>query len=1327
MNKLRSAIVTVIVSSALSSSIALAGVSQNIFENSTHVKNVGSLALQSKFQKSLANRPTASGLKSQYDSKMGKTTFAWAANNQDTPDMSAVAQEDRNAFAAEFYLQSLTGVNLNKSAVNKAKLVSLYDNQRGGIVAKYTQEIEGIEVFNREYNIIMDQELNLIAGSGYFANTLSNTFNTLAFNKVEPAIEKAFSDMAQSSIALNLIEQKTVAGYQVFEATPVSSDKVVIGQPRAKKVLFEHKNQLKAAYYIEVNIADSGSLESEYYSYVIDAKSGDILFKNNLVASAENFDYRVYADSAGNPMEGPHGDVVPADGPDQVDKTEILDASMVSLSFHPSISTQDPWLADDATITSGNNAFAYADVIAPQDFSDGDIVAELTSTNTFDYPINPQERTNSIGNRKAAVVNLFFMNNYLHDFFYDHGFDEASGNAQNDNYGRGGLDDDALEVQAQDSSGLNNANMGTPSDGASPRMQMYLFNSKDARVGIDFGVTVISGAAPGVDLLASSKVSAFGATQFSIPVTEIIRIDDGTNTTTDGCEAAVNNTALNGKIVIIDRGSCAFTAKVLNAQNAGAIAAIIVNNVDDGTPAPMGGRDANVTIPNMGLNYTDGEEIHKALGIGATVTGSMKNDFVLKDGTFDNGIVAHEWGHYISNRLVGNANGLSNNQGRSMGEGWGDFHSLMFIAKASDISIAGNESFQIPYQGTTFVSGFYSGIRRVPYTPNMDINPLTFAHIEKDVELPNGLSSNNNTEVHNSGEVWATMLWDVYVSLINTHGFEEAQSRMADYLVSGYKMTPIAPTFTEARDGILASALANERADFELILAAFARRGMGLGAVSPDRNDGNHLGVKESALTELATFVAESDFNESLNGVSLGFCSNDQILDKGETGTVVVNITNKGSSTLTGVKAQLAVTTGQDVTFENDGLITFGNVEPFQTLESSPIKLTLNDANIADIMTIEVTFPEQELDDDIVEADTHLVTRLVNVDFQRNELVGTVDFDDMEDVSLFDNWRQNIMFGGDAANATQGIDAGSNIPFFEASGVDLGEQAMLLNNNRFQSDVAIETVPFTVGFSGNFNMEFWHFYAIEERWDGGVIEIRINDGEWRDVTDAGGNFDVGYVDTLRPQEAQVLGDRQTFTGRNITDGVFGNQEVVRFGNSLDGQQVQLRFRIATDSAAADSGWWIDNVRFTGVDSKIFSDIVAGDTFACDNVAPMVSASSNASSVPENETGTLTAIATDRNSSDELTYRWVQLSGPDAAIANPEQAETSFTASEVNSDTELVFEVTVSDGSLDSKATVSLQVTNIPPPAEPVVKKSSGSLGLFSLLLFSSMLIRRKRK
>lgn len=70
---------------------------------------------------------------------------------------------------------------------------------------------------------------------------------------------------------------------------------------------------------------------------------------------------------------------------------------------------------------------------------------------------------------------LFYFNNVEHDYLYSIGFTEPFWNFQFDNFGKGGAGGDAIIAETQDGSGTDNANMGTPADGASPRMQMYLF------------------------------------------------------------------------------------------------------------------------------------------------------------------------------------------------------------------------------------------------------------------------------------------------------------------------------------------------------------------------------------------------------------------------------------------------------------------------------------------------------------------------------------------------------------------------------------------------------------------------------------------------------------------------------------------------------------------------------------------------------------------------------------------------------------------------------------------------------------------------------------
>jgi hypothetical protein len=69
------------------------------------------------------------------------------------------------------------------------------------------------------------------------------------------------------------------------------------------------------------------------------------------------------------------------------------------------------------------------------------------------------------------------MTNWYHDFLYHLGFTEAAGNFQKSNFGKGGAENDYLFADAQDGSGTDNSNFGTPPDGSNPRMQMFLFSN----------------------------------------------------------------------------------------------------------------------------------------------------------------------------------------------------------------------------------------------------------------------------------------------------------------------------------------------------------------------------------------------------------------------------------------------------------------------------------------------------------------------------------------------------------------------------------------------------------------------------------------------------------------------------------------------------------------------------------------------------------------------------------------------------------------------------------------------------------------------------------
>lgn len=112
--------------------------------------------------------------------------------------------------------------------------------------------------------------------------------------------------------------------------------------------------------------------------------------------------------------------------------------------------------------------------------------------------------------------------------------------------------------------------------------------------------------------------AAFGAPLSSPGVTANV-IQASPN---DACSALTNAGAMSGKIALIDRGTCVFVLKVKNAQNAGAIGAIIVNN-DSTNPTQvvqMGGSDATINIPSLSVSLNNGTTIKGQLGVGVNAT-----------------------------------------------------------------------------------------------------------------------------------------------------------------------------------------------------------------------------------------------------------------------------------------------------------------------------------------------------------------------------------------------------------------------------------------------------------------------------------------------------------------------------------------------------------------------------------------------------------------------------------------------------------------------------------------------------------------------------------
>jgi len=540
---------------------------------------------------------------------------------------------------------------VSRDVLASARLRFVHDLGRGGVIVVLRPTVAGVEVFHGDLKVLLDRAGRPVATSGAPHPAAHAGSKRPFVRDAATAVSVALGDHGKLAPARARVVPRTgPAGWSHFELA--ADVPLRMRQPaRARPVYFPVGDSLIPAHFVELHVDLRGELA--VVQYVVSADDGRVLHRRDATAH-ESYDYRVWADATGDhrPADGPLEDWTPhPTGAPDVGPLEQTKASLVSMegfNTNPD-GTFDPWLPPGATESRGNNVDAYVDHTDPNGLvpESGEFRAAVTSPNTFDHGYSTaQEPLASIEQSMAAITQIFYVVNWLHDDWYDSGFNEAAGNAQEDNFGRGGEAGDRLRAEAQDAALIgarNNANMSTPQDGASPTMQMYLWTG--------LTTTAELSLAP-LDSTFGVSLAQFGPTNFDVEAAMVLVQDSGGVSQTDGCEAPTNDLA--GKIVLVDRGDCTFETKVELAQAAGALGVVIADNVDSDSPPALGndGMKEDPTIPAQGATMAVGVLLKAALE-GAPQTAHMVGATgAERDGTIDNMIVAHEWGHYIHHRLV---------------------------------------------------------------------------------------------------------------------------------------------------------------------------------------------------------------------------------------------------------------------------------------------------------------------------------------------------------------------------------------------------------------------------------------------------------------------------------------------------------------------------------------------------------------------------------------------------------------------------------------------------------------------------------------------------
>jgi len=1174
------------------------------------------------------------------DGRSDSPTFIWL-------DRKAPGHPSAREAALAALQQVAPRFGLSDRALATVQLVGMSDGGTGPIIARFEQRIGGAEVLHAGLRVAISRAFVPVAVSGLLARSIEVASAPSLLGPRE-AIKAAHELLLGQ--APQLASAGRAGGYERFFAPTLSRP------ARSKQVLFlVGGKRLEPAHYLEL-VTKSGPAEA----MVISARDGRVLLRGPL-RRADAYTYRAFASQDTLlPYDGPQGNGAEPHPTGLVDgfRPSWGDGELVQLSNYP-FSRNDPWLPSGSSETRGNNVDAYSDVAEQNGYTGGtadtrgQVLTEALFDYSYDHVVQPGGSTN---NTQAAIVNLFYVNNFLHDWFYDAGFDEAAGNHQLDNLGRGGSADDPLLAEALDYSGRNNANALVPADGDSPQMQMFIFSgTSSSELRVDTPASLVGWNTVGI--------AGFGKDAFLLNGSVVLANDDTGVDTGDACEPLINETELTGKIALVHRGLCSFVQKAQNAQNAGAVGVVLSNIATSSNPSVppyMGGTDLNVTIPVLSLGLADGLALEAALGEGVTV--QMKRSLLIDlDGALDNSIIAHEWGHILSGRLVGDGSGLFNNQASGLGEGWSDFVSLLLQVRADDQQVPGNETWQGVYPTGAYASSgggteYYFGIRRVPYSVDFAKNAYTFKHIQNGVPLPvvptsYGEDGAFNAEVHATGEVWATMLWECYVGLLRDprYSFEAAQERMKRYLVAGLKMTPIEPTLLEARDALLAATLAVDEHDFEIFWQAFARRGAGVGATGPSKESSDNIGVTESFVAAGYLQVVEVKLRDDL--VS---CDHDDFLDEGERGAVEITLRNAGTSAL-GLGRVVVRASVPEMIFDTDGVFSVPPLGPFDSVVVRA-GVTLRGARTAQKAKIVVAVG------DLASSPSYI---------SELRIASQAQTDEAAEASAIDRV--------DTRNSAWEV-FGINGPAW--SQVQEGEERWwFVPNSAYPSQHELESPAFKIEGT-TFTLKYrhrWSFRRSQRRMtdlDGGVVEISTDDGDsWNDVSDFGAIDYNTSLDTRNP----VLGGRAAYGSMN--DGY--PDEWVHSSVNIElpehPESVRVRFQMGTTGGFSGApGWEIDDIELVGASSTPFyANLTQRDL--CDEAAPTVTARARDRAHP-GETVALEGQGTNASAS-ELHYDWVQEEGPYARIASSGAAVTHFIAPKVEVPTALTFALRAHDGKL----------------------------------------------
>ncbi|MEY4538995.1 MAG: hypothetical protein RLZZ306_752, partial [Bacteroidota bacterium] len=367
----------------------------------------------------------------------------------------------------------------------------------------FNQAYQNVEVFNALLNVTMKNG-QVVHTTNSFVDNLSlrltgvNTSSLQGTISPTQAIEKAAQHLNLVSSTITKIQETPSSLTSGAIGKGKYSDKSLSNENLEVKLYWlpyesgeDGKKTMKLALTYSVRIVQTDN--SSIWNVHVDVNSGEILRQVDEVIHcdfgvpnkdglAQNHEGHAHTkrEAANNLLVAPNQYNVfdyPLESPNHGARTVVSSPYTRFLPTGMGPGTTNGWHNDGATdyiTTRGNNVFAKEDLAADNETTIG--ASPTSATLDFNFPYTQATNT-AAGNLNAAITNIFYWNNVLHDILWRYGFDEPSGNFQKDNMSKGGAGNDFVFADAQDGSGTNNANFSTPPDGTNGRMQMFIWSN----------------------------------------------------------------------------------------------------------------------------------------------------------------------------------------------------------------------------------------------------------------------------------------------------------------------------------------------------------------------------------------------------------------------------------------------------------------------------------------------------------------------------------------------------------------------------------------------------------------------------------------------------------------------------------------------------------------------------------------------------------------------------------------------------------------------------------------------------------------------------------